>query len=582
MRKLSRTARLGVALLALLATTACVTMPDTGPVVPVEDQGRVQPELGVERRAKPPQEGDSAQVIVNGFLQAMTAYPVRIELARQYLASETRDSWDPSRQIVTYDGRESVTGEDVVKVGIQGARWFDSRGTWRGTRGSGDVKLRFPMTREDGEWRIAKAPDSFIVPDDWFQNHYRPAAVYYLDPTASILVPEPIFVPADQVANSLVKALLDDPPLRLTHVVRTFVPTGLTLGLSMPVSDDGQASISLEGEAGPLSPEAAKLMIYQFAWTLRQDPGVSSFDITLNDQPVTFVGGGTVFSVDLGSDYDPNDVNANSSLFVLRNGLLESGDADASTPVSGPLGQDEYGVEQVAVNLKGDLAASVSGGGTALQLSSVIDDSIPVEQVLSGARRLLKPAWDFADRLWLVDRAADGARVSLIDTARDRTLATPVNVRGITGARVTRLLVSRDGTRLVAVVHGRQSDSLRVSRIRYDSLGRLRGVSRSRNLPWGEDDQRIRDITWNSPTSVGVLHQFTRTVAQFVAVPVDGSTGLDDRLTMLGRAVALVGSPVPDETLFIRTTDGLGDPTGAQGGGTTPLPQGTTWIGYVG
>jgi hypothetical protein len=202
--------------------------------------------------------------------------------------------------------------------------------------------------------------------------------------------------------------------------------------------------------------------------------------------------------------------------------------------------------------------------------------------VLSGATRLLKPAWDFAGRLWVVDRAADGARVSMIDTVRDRTSATLVDVPGITGAQVKRLLVSRDGTRLVALVHGRQADTLRVSRVRYDSLGPFRGVTPSRNLPWGGDDgQRIRDIGWRSATSVGVLHQFTRSVAQFVAVPVDGSTGLDDRLTMPGRAMALVSSPVPNETLYIRTTDGLGDPTGAEGGDTKPLVQ-VTSIQYVG
>jgi hypothetical protein len=579
MGRIRRTAALGVVILATLATSGCVTLPDDGPVVPVEDQIRTQPDLGVERRAQPPQEGDPAQVIVNGFLQAMTAYPVRTDVARQYLASEIRDSWDPGGKIVTYESRDSATGSDVVKVGIQGANWVDRRGSWRGLRGSGDVELRFPMIVENGEYRIARARDEFVVTDDWFQDHYRPAAVYFLDQTASILVPEPIFVRSEQVAGSLIEALLDGPG---TDVVRSFVPTGLTLGLSVPVSDDGQASIPLEGDVGALSPEAAKLMIYQFAWTLRQDPRVLTFSITLNDQPVTFAGGGTEFSIDLGSEYAPTDVQASSALFILRNGLLESGDADASTPVPGPLGQRQYGVEQVAVSLKGDLAASVSGAGSALQLSSVDDDSLAVVEVLSGATRLLKPAWDFAGRLWVVDRSDDGARVSMIDTTRDVTSATLVPVQGITGARVKRFLVSRDGTRLVAVVRGRRSDSLRVSRIRYDSLGHLRGVTPSRNLPWGgADGQRIRDIAWRSATSVGVLHQFTRSVAQFVAVPVDGSTGLDDRLTIPGRAQALVCSPVPDETLYIRTADGLGDPTGAEGGGTRPLPQ-VTSIQYVG
>ena len=154
--------------------------------------------------------------------------------------------------------------------------------------------------------------------------------------------------------------------------------------------------------------------------------------------------------------------------------------------------------------------------------------------MLSGATRLLTPAWDFADRLWLVDRTADGARVSVIDTSRDENRAIPVDVPGISGKRIRTFLVSRDGTRLVAVVQGKQADTLRISRIRYDALGRHPEATRSRNLPWSaEDVQRIRDIGWRSVTSVGVLYQLTRDAAQVASVPVDGSSAQTNRVGLL-------------------------------------------------
>ena len=375
-----------------------------------------------------------------------------------------------------------------------------------------------------------------IVPDDWFQDHYAPASIYYLDPTARILVPEPVFVPTDQVAAALVQRLLDEPSPALKDVVRSFVPPGLTLGLSVPVSEDGVATITLEGDPGPLTPEAAKLMVYQFAWTLRQDERVTTFSITIGDQPVTMEGGTTQFSVELGSEYAPYDVQASSLLFRLHDGLLESGDSLTSAPVDGPLGQTQYGVEQVSVSLTAGLAASISGGGTALSLSSVNDQTHPVTQVLSGATRLLTPAWDFADRLWLVDQTADGARVSVIDTGRDENRAIPVDVPGISGKQIRTFLVSRDGTRLVAVVKGKQADTLRISRIRYDALGRHPEATRSRNLPWSaEDVQRIRDIGWRSVTSVGVLYQLTRDAAQVASVPVDGSSAQTNRVGLQDR-----------------------------------------------
>jgi hypothetical protein len=581
-----RTTSLAAVLLAVLATTACISVPDEGPVVSVDDRVGTQPEVGIERLPAPPQEGQSAQNIVTGFLQAMTAYPVRTEVARLFLASGARDAWDPSK-IVTYESRDSLKGTDVVKVRLHGAHWIDSRGTWRGERGSGDVSLSFPIVEEDDEFRIASVPDALFVPDTWFHDRYRSASVFYFDPTGSILVPEQVFVRTDQVAGSLVQALLDGPGPELRHVVRSFVPPGLTPGLSVPVSDDGQATITLEGDVGPVTAEDARLLVYQFAWTLQQDPSITSFSITLNGQPLTLSGsGGTEFSVDLGSEYTPAYVQASSALFALRDGLLETGGPGTTAPVTGPLGSTVYGVKSVAVSLKADLAATVSGGGTALALTSVNDGSHPYTEVVSGASRLLTPSWDFADRLWVVDLGPSGARVSLIDTSRDDTKVIPVNVPGISGEVVKDFMVSRDGTRLVAVVRGRDADSLRVARIRYDSLGRLRRpapVSQSRNLAWGAGDpQRIRDIGWRTPSTVGVLHQFTPTVAQFVAVPVDGSTGLVDRLTQAGRALALVSSPADDETLYIRTGAGLEDTTGAEGGNLVPLPREVRSVRYVG
>jgi hypothetical protein len=568
-------------LMTLVATTACVGVPDTGPVVSADDRVRTQPEADVERRAQPPQEGQSAQEVVTAFLQAMTAYPVRTDVARQFLATDARAGWDPLRKVITYEGRGSTTGNSEVRVDLIGAHWIDGRGTWRGQRGEGDIQLGFPIVQEGDAFRIASAPNALIVPDDWFQDHYAPASIYYLDPTVRILVPEPVFVPTDQTAAALVDRLLDEPSPALKDVVRSFVPPDLKLDLSVPVSDEGVATVALEGDPGPLTPEAAKLMVYQFAWTLRQDERVTTFSITIGDQPVTMEGGTSQFSVELGSEYAPYDVQASSLLFRLQGGLLESGDSLTSTPVDGPLGQTQYGVEQVSVSLTAGLAASISGGGTALSLSSVNDQTHPVKQVLRDATRLLTPAWDFADRLWLVDQTADGARVSVIDTSRDENRPIPVDVPGISGNRIRTLLVSRDGTRLVAVVKGKQADTLRISRIRYDGLGRNPEATRSRNLPWSaEDVQRIRDIGWRSVTSVGVLYQLTREAAQVASVPVDGSSAETNRVGLLDRGWALVASPAPNETLYIRTPEGLADPTGAEGG-TAPLPPDVS-IGYAG
>ncbi len=50
--------------------------------------------------------------------------------------------------------------------------------------------------------------------------------------------------------------------------------------------------------------------------------------------------GGAVnqFSVDLGSEYDPTDVQASNQLFAVDSGSLVTGDPTDLQPVTGPLG----------------------------------------------------------------------------------------------------------------------------------------------------------------------------------------------------------------------------------------------------
>ena len=76
---------------------------------------------------------------------------------------------------------------------------------------------------------------------------------------------------------------------------------------------------------------------------------------------------------------------------------------------------------------------------------------------------------------------------------------------GISGQDVDRFVVSRDASRLVAVIHGPTRDRLVVSRLRYDlSGGRVSGT-RARTLSWSAGGStRIRDIGWwTSPPDRG-------------------------------------------------------------------------------
>ena len=580
-----RAGSLAAFLLALvLAVSGCVRMPESGPVVETKSGGALDDEPGIFIDPRPPQAGASAPEIVKGFLDAMTATPIQTNVAKQFLTKDAQASWNPESRTITYADTSPPRqggGASQVSVTLTGADLLDSRGAWRGRLPHSEQVVRFPMKMENGEYRIAQAPNALIVPESWFEQRFREVSLYFFDPTAQILVPEPVFVPrGEQLATTLIKGLLRGPRPDLARVSRSFIPPGLTFGLSVPVSDDGVADISLKGDAGPQTAKAIELMLAQLAWTLRQEPAIRALRVSIGGQQIQLPGGESEVSVDQGAGYDPTGFQASSLLYGLRDGQLVSGPVGALEAVDGPLGERPYGVRSIGVSLDATEVAGVTSSGTAVLLGPVRGPASDVRQVVSGANNLLRPAWDFADRLWLVDKAPGGAQVSYVEHDRP----TSVDVPGVTGRAVRHFVVSRDGSRLVAVVHRSGGDTLMVSRIRHDDQGRVLGASRADRISWEAADRlRIRDIGWQSPTTIAVLHALTGDLSQVRTIAVDGSpSGVEGLFTTLGgRVLALASSPVPSESLYAVFRSSLRDLSDSEAGDAT-LDPGVSVLRYVG
>ncbi|MFC6344811.1 GerMN domain-containing protein, partial [Nocardioides hankookensis] len=327
---MSRLQRAPLAVVVALVTgallTGCVTMPDSGPVVESQSRGGDSTAGGTYFNPKPPQAGDTRADIVRGFLVAMRATPIQTNTAREFLTKDAAAAWSPD-QTVTYAGYPKVAETAAgVSVSLAEPNHIDAQGAWQGPLARSQRTISFPMAFEDGEWRIDAAPDALIVPETWFATRFQQASLYFFDPTVGTLVPEPVYVQGGkQLASTLTQALLLGPSEGLDRVVKSFVPPGLTINLSVPISADGVAAIGLKGDAGQLSPESIELMMAQLAWTLRQDPRIEALKVTINDDPVALPGGVSAYRVDGGAQYDPAGFQASPLLYGLRDGLLASG-----------------------------------------------------------------------------------------------------------------------------------------------------------------------------------------------------------------------------------------------------------------
>jgi hypothetical protein len=546
-----------IAVCVLLA--GCVSMPTDGPVVepPVSAESDDAP--GISFDPPPPRAGDSATEIVEGFLEAMTATPITTKVARQFLSSEAADTWAPDEQIITYSEPVAASGEAFVRVPMTSVNVYDERGAWQRTQD--ERGLEVSLVQEDGEWRIDSVPNALIVPDSWFDDQYQRSSLFFFNPTAEVLVAEPVFVPrGDQSASSLVRGLVTRPPTELRDVVRTYFPAGTRDGLSVPIVS-GIATVSLADDPAAVSEETGERMLAQLAWTLRQEQRVRAIQLSVGDRAIIPPEGSSLGNLDAGDAFDPDGLRPVRQLYALDGGKVVSGTFGAFEETLGPLGQGDVPLRTIGVSLSGLDVAGVSADGTELYIAPTEAPEGEVTTAVTDAVDLAAPSWDYRDRVWVLDRGRGRAQVVVVDDGVTRVVEVP----GLTDRNVTKLLVSRDGTRLVAVVRGRTADRVVSARIRHDEAGAILGFTPLTVLPLPEDlGPRIRDIGWRSPTSISVLSDVaddnnppaptTATAnSQVRTISVDGSpgevtTGGISRLR--GRIRSLVSAPIEGSEVF--------------------------------
>ncbi|WP_372734951.1 LpqB family beta-propeller domain-containing protein [Nocardioides sp.] len=574
-----------LALAMLAGLTGCVGLPDDGPVVESQIAGGGTATEAMAINPVGPQPGQSPAEVVKGFLDAMQATPIRTDVARQFLSTVSQASWDPTATITYIDASLPQTaGGSSVVVTLSGADRIDPRGAWQGALRPAQSELAFTVVRDGEDFRISQPPDALIVPQTWFVQRFRQVSLYFFEPTGQVLVPDPVFVPRGaDLASILVQRLIAGPATPLRGYVRNLLDLGVdSSSLEVPVSSAGVATIDLVGEDLEVPDDVDRdLLLAQLTWTLRQDTSVDAVRVRFNGTDLTAGSGGV--NVSTGGRFAPYDADASTLLFGLDEGRLVAGGAQNLAPVSGPFGQGDLALRTITPDLGGSRAAGVTEDGTAMFVGVVRTsdvDAAQLTQVVAGGTSLLPPSWDFSGRLWIVDRRADGAVVSYVN----RETTSELTIPGVSGEDVKSFLVSRDGSRLVAVIRGRSEDVVVVSRLLQNSDGRVVGALEAQQVDvQGGRGLRIRDMTWLSPTSIVVLHPIGPRLFQVRSASVDGApSGLDDlSVTLDGKITGLAGSPDPRLDTYAISEEALIYLVGP-GGGEVAIRPGLTSLGYVG
>ena len=566
----------------LILLAGCASLPTDGPVVEREPDQQEQQPVATGIDARPPAAGATRSEIVAGFLDAMTSWPIQTSVAKQYLTTAAAGQWNPERSTTVYG--ESLPPRETgstVTVQLSRADRLDAVGAWSGAVPESELTVSFELAVEDGEYRIANPPDALLVPSSWFQQRYRQMSLYYFDRGGTTLVPEPVFVPTgDQLATRLVDSLINGPPVRARGVVRTFLPTGDDAGLSVPVNRDGIAQVTLGGDALRLSAQGADRMLAQLAWTLHQDPDITAIRVTVGGEEVPLPGGVAQYSVDEAGQYDAVEAAGSPQLFGLSAGRLVGDSQGDLGPVSGTFGDEDAGLQAVAVR-PDDQRAAVVDSSRRVRIGPVQqeNDSPEPRTLLSGGD-YARPTWDTAGRLWILDRRAGRAVVWLVEGDRPPRRVT---VPGLTGTATRSLTVSRDGTRLVGVVGTSHGDEVRSVRVVLGGRGRVLRAQMPVVVRHTQGT-RIVDLAWVADTRVALLTATAPgSLYEVDVVSADGAAvGVDTLATVVtGKVVGIAGAPTEGAPMFAVYEDSYTDIVSSEeesAGRATPLSQ----LDYVG
>ncbi|MGM1063618.1 LpqB family beta-propeller domain-containing protein [Saccharothrix sp. Mg75] len=456
-----RSARALLALpVALLALSGCAAIPTQTSPIPVN------PSAGNATVAVAPEPvaGIDPLTLVREFVNAAANPENDYAAARAYLTSEAEKTWDtkgapaiiettfntvPTAALSDDDKQRTVLlqGKNVGRLQLEDNSFVQQLG---------NLETPVGITRDEGEWRISDPPDGIFVPLSGFQQNYRRVTLFFYDQDFAVLVPDPRWVvvaPSTSIPSRVVNLLLKGPAVGMRGALSTAVPNGAAQRKNTAENDNGALEVDLT-KVGDITAAVGKQIVAQVVKSLA---GVTSsrVRVLVEGQPI---------SPDQ-EEWRTSDVQTGEALTTPAAGLggllVENGRIRRASgePVPGPAGEGAYEVLSGAQSVDGSQLAVVTRAGSSarLRVGGVQGD---LAQVDLTASTLTRPTWLLGGRqdepgseVWTVVDGTDVVRVIRTDNG---WTANAVNASELSLiGKITELRLSRDGTRVAAVVDGK-------------------------------------------------------------------------------------------------------------------------------
>ncbi|MET3450834.1 LpqB family beta-propeller domain-containing protein [Curtobacterium sp. 1544] len=537
-----------LAAVTIITVSACAAIPTDGPVragQTIKDESL----SGVDYRPDKPVAGADQTAILRGFIAAGTGAQDDYAIARQFLSSGFAEKWNPRRGVTVRQGNPAVerVGERELTYTLTASATVDANGEYTQAVRPTSSTLTFQFTREDGEWRIAYAPDGIILSPVSFDSVFQQHALYFFDPTYKFLVPdERWFLARSSTSTRIASALLAGPADWLKGSVVSSFPEGTQLSLNAVTIDSGTALVDLSSDALRASSQDRARMREQLSKSLASVATVSSVSITVE---------GATFSVpDTSGSEAVQNPDVDSRPLVDHDGAV----GYAATG-SGKVAELGNGMgDEIAGLDPSSLALSASG--TAAAIGN--DDGVTVVRGRNHLRidatdDLVAPSIDDVGFVWVAS-SKDTRKVTAYGLGGDPHAVSTTLPKG----EIVSFQVSRDSTRALALIETSDGPSLYVMAI-------VRGSDRTPTTLGSP--VRVQAATGTAVGAAWVSDSDVASVGQTTTGPDVVRTTIGGQSNTLpkpdGRATAIAGGS--GGSMLLRMSDGSVLQSTGGGWGTT-------------
>lgn len=440
---------------AALVTSACATIPTTGPVVKGQPIDVLQNNGFVRVIARPPVDGMEPAEVVRGFLAASPSLADGDGTALEYLTPQAAVSWTPENIVHVYDAAAlKVTAETGGEVSISAPllATIDSQRRYAAAPAGTLTTDRLRLVRIDGQWRIDTVPAAMLMAAADVERSFRTYRVYFVDDALQRLIPEFVLLPVGSFSlhTQLIESLLAGPTAAWATSVHTAIPENTSLAYDFVAVSGSTATVALDRRALDASPVERRALAAQITWTLTRLGSVAAVRIEVDGENLAVAGFDAVYTAGDFAAFDP----AQPTTTARPTGVIVDGEGWVQRDEVRTRLIDTPALAAIAVARDGSRWAAVAEDRRTLLTAT---SAGAVEQIARGGD-LAAPAVLNDGSVWFVDRENDGGVRTYDPVGGVRAVPTGLPK----GYRVLDLAIAPDGVRAALIVHDGTQTSLRI------------------------------------------------------------------------------------------------------------------------